>query len=90
MPTQKLKPAIKTEPINDLFLKQHRTSRIPNPNPASDAEEDDVVDTSSVLSPSGSANGPLSMPNLHYKNDYHTLRLEGLDEEISSTYLIRS
>lgn len=89
--TTKLKPAIKAAATNDLFLKQNRSSRIPNPNPASPfdvIEEDESMDASSLVSPSGSANGPLSsLPNLHYKNDYHTLRLEGLDEEITSSIL---
>lgn len=77
--------SVKKDPANDLFLKQHRGSKIPNPN-LSDMEDDDSSDASSVLSPSGSSTS-LSMPNLHYKNDYHTLRLEGLAEEITSSLL---
>jgi hypothetical protein len=88
----KSKAAVKN-PANDLFLKQHRSSKIPNPNPSSPDSfvsgdgDDEGSEASSMVSPSGSSNGPLSMPNLHYKNDYHTLRLEELDEEITSSYL---
>ena len=87
----KSKAAVKNL-TNDLFLKQHRGSKIPNPSPsspdsfASGDGDDEGSEASSILSPSGSSNGPLSMPNLHYKNDYHTLRLEELDEEITSSY----
>jgi hypothetical protein len=87
----KSKASVKN-PTNDLFLKQHRGSKIPNPSPSSPDSftsadgDDDGSEVSSAVSPSGSVNGTLSMPNLHYKNDYHTLRLEELDEEITSSY----
>eukprot|EP00026_Physarum_polycephalum_P000680 Phypoly_transcript_00681.p1 GENE.Phypoly_transcript_00681~~Phypoly_transcript_00681.p1 ORF type:complete len:1230 (+),score=215.76 Phypoly_transcript_00681:352-4041(+) len=89
----KSKASVKN-PANDLFLKQHRGSKIPNPNSPSSPDsftsadgDDEGSEASSAVSPSGSANGTLSMPNLHYKNDYHTLRLEELDEEITSSIL---
>lgn len=77
----------KTNP-NDLFV---RPTNKTEGEAADELGEDNASNESKDVSPSGSVSGNLStsfsLSNLPHRNNYFTLRLENLDEEVTSTIL---